>query len=154
MKNFKAYLGIIFLCMSGMQNLYAQKPRQAIAAYSNKVESADFSDQHDGSYWITLYSQKEPICFYMPQTLEESLDSHVKRYILPRTEWSDSAMGDFMSEHEQELISLGIACRLYKIPGVHFKLGIIFEIDSSHCDIEKVVDHNEKFIRFIIRIKK
>ncbi|AXK61183.1 hypothetical protein [Candidatus Chromulinivorax destructor] len=164
MKFFKMYVGILFLLASHVSFVHAAKKNQSfldsknklernLAAYTNKVEKAECVEQHDGSYVITFYCEKKPICFYMPKTYNESVDRNKKRYILPRTEWSSDRLNDFMKVSADTLQAVDAHCSIQKIPGVDYSLGILFEVDGSKYEVEKNIDQEYKTVSFTITPK-
>ena len=150
---FKIYVSVLFLMVVTAPYIYSGKLEQNLSEWHNKVESAEFDIQDDGSCLITLHCQEKPICLYLPDTFGESLDRHKKRYVLPRTQWSDESMSDFMYDFQAQVSPIGLHFSSYKIPGRNFGTGILFEIDSSQYTIEKKVDNDNKSIHFMIKIK-
>lgn len=164
MKCFKMYVGLLFLLASQVSFVDAAKQNQSfldsknklernLAAYTNKIEKAECIQQQDGSYVITFYCQKKPICFFMPKTYNESLDQNKKRYVLPRTDWSTDSLNDFMKVSENQLQAVGARCTLQKVPGLHYSLGVLFEVDGAKYEVEKNIDQEYKIVSFTITPK-
>lgn len=153
MKIFNIYVGFLFLIASDASFIYAAKPKQGLSQWHNTIESADCTMQQDGSYVITLHCEKNPICYYMPHSFLESSDVNKKRYMLPRTNWSDKSMNDFVNSCKDQLKLLDVDYSMYKISGRDFGLGVFFEIDSSKYGIEKNIDDEYKTVQFTIKTK-
>lgn len=164
MKKLRMYVGLLFLLTSQFSSMYAAKVNQSfldsknklernLAAYKNKIEKAECKQQQDGCYVITFYCEKKPICFYMPKTYNESLDHNKKRYVLPRTDWSTDSLNNFMKVSQDQLQAVDAHCTLQKVPGLHYSLGVLFEVDGTKYEVEKNIDQEYKTVSFTITPK-
>ena len=70
------------------------------------------------------------------------------------SDWFDHDMNDFMDELYQVSKPLHITCVSKKIAGKNFGLEIIFEINSLEHSIKKIIDNEDKSVRFEFEIKK
>lgn len=153
MKKINRYVGLFLFITSSVNFMYAAKPKSSLSAWHNTIEKADFVQTGDGSYVMTFYCEKKPICFYMPHSYAESMDVDKKRYILPRTAWSDVSMNNFMNAFKSQLKALHADCKIYKRSGSDYSLGLLFEIDSSEYEVEKNIDEAYKAVSFTIKNK-
>ena len=144
---------MIFLMMHGVSYAHGDAPQQTMSEYRNGVIKADFSVDDHSLVTLALQCKKEPICFYYPRTFQESENSNIKRFFLPRTTWSDDAIENFVQEFNIAANSLHIVCSCRQTVGKNFGLEIILEIDSSEFEIKKSIDADNNAVRFEIRLK-
>ena len=152
MKMFKIYVGMFFLMMHGMSHADIETP-QAMAAYKNHIIKADFNIQDNGVITIQLQCAQMPICYYAPRSFEESNNNNIKRFFLPRTQWIDASLADFMQELNSALEPFGITCSYNQTVKTNFGLELIFKINSDEYEIKKTVDTTNKIVSFEIRLK-
>jgi|GEM_PF-2387047 len=152
MKSLKIYVS--FMMMFGVNHMYSGQIEQIMAPYSNQIVKAGFSIGSDGMSAVILQFTEQPICFYAPSSYADSLDESIKSFILPRTNWIDRNLMNFMKELELLLEPLGIRFDCFQLSGKNFGLQIVFSMNSLQYEIKKVVKEDSKVVCFEIKLKK
>ena len=154
MKMIKIYTSLLFFMMHGM--IHAHGPSQVMPAYHNKIVAADVVvGQDDASLVITLQCQKTPICFYYPESYQDSMQHDKQRFFLPRTDWNHKSMKEFTLKLDAICQRMNIECQCRLLTGSYFGLEMIFNIDSFEYDIKKIVDESDNnLVLFQINLKK
>lgn len=128
---------------------------KTIAAYDNKVTSIAYSVGSNDQYAITLSSQRDPICIYVPLNYKNNAsDSLTKTYIFPRMKCSDSQLRYFYNDLHRCLKQIGIDLQVEAFEKAYYGLRLSFTMQSPDAyDIIKIIDADKKLVRFKIIAK-
>ena len=157
MKNFimNSILTMFIIGVSQDAILARGDETKTIAAYDNKVTSIVYSVGSNDQHAITLTSERDPICIYVPLSYKDnSDDSLTKTYILPRMKSSKSQLRYLNDDLRQRLEKIGVDLQIEAFEKTYYGLRLSFTMQSPDAyDIVRIIDANKKSVRFEIVAK-
>jgi len=128
---------------------------KTIAAYENKITSIAYSVGSGDQHALTLSSQLDPICIYVPLTYKDyGDDSLTKTYIFPRMKSSDSQLRYLQNDLRHRLAKIGINLQINAFEKDYHGLRLGFTMQSADAyDIIKIINADKKSVRFEIVAK-